>query len=139
MTAHNWFVDDEFNNARYAFQPVLEWIDAFDLDSPDALEGNWSLVDIRVTEVAEFDFSGNVVRIWSDSEAQRFNERAWRLLKAQPALITRIESIGKPIERNLGNEVSNQSSQHAETLARMRQMRQEQEAEQADRDRRQTG
>lgn len=138
MTAHNWFVDDEFNNARYAFRPVLEWIDAFDLDSPDALEGTWSLVDIRVTEAAEFDFSGSVVRVWSEPEAHRFNERAWRLLKAQPALITRIEAVGKPVERT-ANIATNQPAQHSETLARMRQLRQEQETDQAAQDRRQTG
>lgn len=126
LSPQTYVIDDEVHQRRYMVSPRLEFAPDEELESDS---GRWQVTDIEVLGAEEFNTRGEVICTWAHGAADRFADRAWRLLLRQPLLRESMAASPKAVESVPANVPLAPATSAASTLSRLRQFRQEAEAE----------
>ena len=118
-----WVLDDEPQNRQYVTLLI------FDPPEEEDDPSRASLVDVMVLEVRHFDAQGNVVKRETGAQARLADDRAWRLLQQDSALLEHLEETavqtGSRLQPVFATDVASSSepSPTAETLSRLAELR----------------
>ena len=90
-----WTIADEERGVEYLVQLLFEPEEP-DEDYPQLPA--FRLADLLVLEAHQLDSAGQVERRWHGARARQFDDRAWRVLKKDPALVEQLEfAAARPV------------------------------------------